>query len=74
MPGEKVPKENIIPCLESNNQNKEKQSISIDDLNGRVCYFSLSGDLALKAFYNIKFSTFKKDNGRKKLKNELTQR
>lgn len=74
MPGEKVPKEKVNLNSESSGQSKEKESISIDAFNNRVCYFSLSGDLALKAFYNIRFSTFKADNGRKKLKNELIQR
>ena len=55
-------------------QGKEIQSVEINRLSGRVCYFSLSGDLALNAFSNIKFSTFTKNERRKRLKFEFEQR
>ena len=68
MPGESVPRE--ISEMEHNNV----RDINIDSLGDRVCYFSLSGDLALKAFYDIRCSSFNKETARKKLKNELKQR
>ena len=50
----------------------KKQDINVDDLTGRVCYFSLTGDQALEAFEKIKVSTFHKKH--QKLKQELFKR
>lgn len=52
----------------------EKVSIDVNEIAGRVCYFSLSGDLALKAFEEIKLSTFRGANKKRRLKIELTER
>lgn len=83
-----MPGENIISEIknketknkEAENQLKEaenqlKKAGSIDVLTGRVCYFSLAGNLALQAFNDIKCSSFKtKEKKRAKLKREFEQR
>lgn len=72
MPGVKVPPDPSIDMKDTDD--KDIRTMNIDQLETRSCYFSLSGDLALKAFSNIKFSTFKKENRRNKLKEALKQR
>lgn len=71
MPGETLDANINELQMEGNETRKE---INVDELQGRVCYFSLSGDLALKAFEDIRLSTYKKEKKRKKLKEELTKR
>ena len=56
------------------NKTTPSQSINVDKIPGRTCYFSLTGNLALKAFEEIRFSTFTKDVKRKRLKQELKER
>lgn len=60
--------------VQKSNQITQKQKISVDRLEGRICYFSLTGDLAIKAFETIKLSTFQTDTKRKKLHDELIKR
>lgn len=55
-------------------QENEIQSVEINKLAGRICYFSLAGDLALDAFSTINFSTFTTRERRKRIKTEFTQR
>lgn len=74
MPGENIEHEVEQIGTQNNENQMEINDISISSLTGRVCYFSLAGDLALNAFSNIKFSTFTKEKRRTKLKNEFTQR
>ena len=50
------------------------ESINIDDLKGRVCYFSLTGNLSLDAFLRINFSQISKDKKDEKLKIAVTDR
>lgn len=50
-------------------------SICVDDLPGRVCYFSLSGDLALKAYEEIQLSSIRSLSRRKaRLKEDVSKR
>ena len=60
--------------VQKSNQITQKHKISVDRLEGRICYFSLTGDLAIKAFETIKLSTFQTDTKRKKLHDELIKR
>lgn len=71
MPGEKT--KESVDYENGMAQTGQKESICIDDLDKRVCYFSLSGDLALKAF-GEKFSSYKKEQRKRKIKEELKQR
>jgi len=51
------------------------QEINIDDIEGRVCYFSLSGDLALKAYEENALSSINRENKKRhRLKVDVTQR
>ena len=52
----------------------EQKSINVNALKGRVCYFSLTGNLALNAFDEIKFSTHKPPKRRQKLKEAVLAR
>lgn len=61
MPGEKT--KDSVEFENGTTQTGLKKSICIDDFNNRVCYFSLSGDLALKAF-GEKFSSYNKEQRR----------
>lgn len=58
----------------SENEENKMKTIRINELLGRVCYFSLSGDLALEAFSRIKFSSFNEEQRRERLKYAFTQR
>lgn len=51
-----------------------KKILSVDELDGRVCYFSLSGNLALQAFEDIRLSTFSPIARKSKLRQALTDR
>lgn len=51
-----------------------KKSINVDQLDGRICYFSLAGDLALKAYEDIKLSTFAESKKKTMLKLALIER
>lgn len=81
MPGEKDEKKTPVkseqfvnnPAVSSNVDKRSQKYIDVNSLKGRVCYFSLSGDLALKAFEEIKFSTFRR-NKKARLKTELVNR
>lgn len=56
------------------NENR-KPEIDVDAIKGRVCYFSLSGDQALKAYAESKLSTIQKSNKRQaRLKKHVTER
>lgn len=57
-------------------QTKDKQlkkSVNVEDLDGRVCYFSLSGDLALQAYEETAFKLIKK-NKERRLKESIFER
>ena len=77
-----MPGEEIVITEGTSQQEKEqcvsdavsKQTISVDKLRGRVCYFSLSGNLALQAYENINFSTFIATTKKSKLKQALLDR
>lgn len=70
MPGENVKSNKEIGlCDDLPTKSKRVTSVNIDDLEGRICYFSLAGDLAIKAFENLKFSTFNESEKKTKLKN-----
>ena len=45
-----------------------KEVHNVDDITGRTCYFSLAGDLAIKVFENLEFSTFAENVKKKKIK------
>lgn len=45
------------------------EEIFVDSIEGRTCYFSLAGDLAIKAFEILKYSTF--DEKKKKAKTKV---
>lgn len=70
MPGEKIRLEE----KQTGSQGTEKEAVDINKMEGRVCYFSLAGDLALNTFSDNKLSTFSKDKRRNRLKSEFTQR
>lgn len=60
----------IIVC-----NNNGKTEMDVDDIPGRVCYFSLSGDQALKAYTESKLSTIQKTSKRQaRLKEHVTER
>lgn len=73
MPGESAPQYHDDE-MNTTNKSLTKESISVDNISGRICYFSLTGNLALKAFEDIRFSTFTKDVKRERLKKELKER
>lgn len=52
----------------------EKKQCSVHDLNGRACYFSLSGDLALKAYMELALSAIRKEQRVGRLKRDVLQR
>lgn len=56
------------------NPNPEKKDIQVNDLEGRVCYFSLAGDQALKAFEKYYIDEQDKDKHYKELKVNVTKR
>lgn len=51
-----------------------KQEIQVNDLENRVCYFSLAGDQALKAFANYHFDEYNEKKHYEELKAQVTQR
>lgn len=53
---------------------EEKKQCSVHDLKGRVCYFSLSGDLALKAYMELALSAIRKEQRGARLKRDVLQR
>lgn len=74
MPGITTPKRisqsRISTCNDSG-----KIEIDVDNIEGRVCYFSLSGDQALKAYTESKLSTIQKVHKRQiRLKEHVTER
>lgn len=52
----------------------EKTVIQVNDLEGRVCYFSLAGDQALKAFEKYYIDEQNKEERYRELKAQVTQR
>ena len=52
----------------------EKKVYSVHDLKGRACYFSLAGDLALKAYTEVALSAIKKEQKTGRLKQDVLQR
>lgn len=72
MPGEKI--KSYVESSDASGIHKEKKIVNIDEIKERVCYFSLSGDLALNAFGNIRFSTFTKEQRRRRMKAEFKRR
>ena len=62
MPGEKIPP--IQGNDKEENRARQRRKIEINELSGRVCYFSLAGNLALEAFSQIRYSTFRDEIGR----------
>lgn len=50
-----------------------KNSVNVEDLKGRVCYFSLSGDLALQAYEDTAFKLIRRDKERR-LKESIFER
>ena len=73
MPGEKIPP--IQGNDKEENRARQRRKIEINELSGRVCYFSLAGNLALEAFSQIRYSTFRDEKRRRnKLKGDFTQR
>ena len=71
MPGENV-------YIDNNNSVKKnteiaKRIINVDEIEGRTCYFSLSGDLAFKELEK-NFSTFSNTVMKRKIKEAFTQR
>ena len=74
MPGifvnKRINQNGILVCNDNG-----KAEIDVDDIKGRVCYFSLSGDQALKAYTESKLSTIQKPNKRQtRLKEHVTER
>lgn len=58
-----------------NGNETEKDVIYVDNLKGRVCYFSLSGDQALRAYIESNLSSIKKSNAKRvRLKEDVTER
>lgn len=77
MPGEEIVQNKGISHQEIERREPDampKQIINVDNLNGRVCYFSLSGNLALQAYEDINFSTFGNTKKKRLLKQALTDR
>ena len=54
--------------------NSENSSISVNDLEKRVCYFSLGGDQALKAFQKYHLDGSSSQNQHEELKLMVLQR
>ena len=52
----------------------KKAEYSVHDLKGRVCYFSLAGDLALKAYKELALSSIRKEQRTSRLKRDVQQR
>lgn len=52
----------------------EKKVLQVNDLEKRICYFSLAGDQALKAFEKFHFEGHHPEERKKKLKAQVTQR
>lgn len=52
----------------------EKKLSSVHDLKGRACYFSLAGDLALKAYKELALSAIRKEQRVGRLKSDVLQR
>ena len=73
MPGETLKKAEVTTS-ESKAKPSAKKEINVNDLEGRVCYFSLSGNLALQAFESMNFSTFPPDEKEQRLRQELLAR
>lgn len=62
-------------AIQSNSKNTaSKEEYSVHDLKGRVCYFSLAGDLALKAYRDLALSSIKKEQRAARLKRDVQQR
>lgn len=62
-------------AIQSNSKNNaSKEEYSVHDLKGRVCYFSLAGDLALKAYRDLALSSIKKEQRVARLKRDVQQR
>lgn len=73
MPGEKVPPKQGNDKEET--KSEQRKIIEIDELSERVCYFSLAGNLALEAFSQIKYSTFRNEKQRRnRLRSDFSQR
>lgn len=51
-----------------------KKQCSVHDIKGRACYFSLAGDLALKAYEENALSAIKKEKKKERLKKDVQQR
>lgn len=60
--------------IESTSPEIKRNEINIDDLEGRVCYFSLFGNLSLKAYAKIKLSKIPKNQQHDKLKQHVKDR
>lgn len=60
--------------ISNNDNNTLRKVINVDDLTGRVCYFSLTGDLAMNAFESLNLSTFSDAKKHKKMHEELIKR
>lgn len=75
MPGLKDQNSSKNTAGEVENTSRAISEISIEDLSGRICYFSLSGDQALKAYEENALSSIQKLNKkRKRLKDDVTNR
>lgn len=62
-------------AIQSNSKNTaSKEEYSVHGLKGRVCYFSLAGDLALKAYRDLALSSIKKEQRAARLKRDVQQR
>ena len=79
MPGILENKETIIHekrddsgLAEKNKHNREEMNVA--NLTGRVCYFSLAGDLAQKAYIESKLSTYKEKTKIEMLTQVLVER
>lgn len=72
---EKLP---VVEEVKETNENSQgiakKKQCSVHDLQGRVCYFSLAGDLALKAYKELALSTIRKEQRADRLKKDVLQR
>lgn len=51
-----------------------KKEMSVKNLSGRVCYFSLTGDLALEAYAEGNYSTYSEEKKRINVKKDLKER
>lgn len=66
--------EKKLPGDKEDVKNIPKKEYSVHDLNGRVCYFSLAGDLALKAYRELALSAIRKEQRTTRLKRDVQQR